>query len=347
MTMFASFRAPSAAALMAAGFAFVASIASAACSGDDPTPAAPVVDAGAEEAGDAGPSGPTRQTVTASSDSGVTLTASVVGDGAAVILVINGGPGFSYQSMEAFERYADRTRVVFYDQRGTGRSTAPSDVTKYGFEEQARDVEELRSALGVEKMHIVAHSWGALIALRYAATSPASVASLAIIGGAAPTRAGLLADRARFDQRIVDLQAEGRVPNPLPAPAGDDCMPVVEATNPAYFADPAFPMPGAIARMTCHNGTQTSTITAALLPPYDLAAEIAGFAAPSLLLNGADDAYGLESQAATAAALATASPTTATIPGAGHYPWFERPNETFAAIDAHLTAAGVPSAPTP
>ena len=67
-----------------------------------------------------------------------------------------------------FDRLADACRLVYYDQRGRGRSyagDAPDDVTMAG---DVDDLDCVRRSLGLETMAVLGHSWGCLVAMEYA-----------------------------------------------------------------------------------------------------------------------------------------------------------------------------------
>src|ERR1043165_9794895 len=81
---------------------------------------------------------------------GVTLYMEVTGAGSATPLVItNGGPGFSHNyehatmpgTTSAYETLAKKRRVVFYDQRGTGRSGALKAGTSCTLADQIADLD--------------------------------------------------------------------------------------------------------------------------------------------------------------------------------------------------------------
>ncbi|MDG1266610.1 MAG: alpha/beta fold hydrolase [Ilumatobacter sp.] len=103
-----------------------------------------------------------------------TIHMRVVGpvDASDTLIAIHGGPGLSLEAMTAFEMLAgaDR-RVVSYDQRGTGRSTVPTDLD-YRLDAHVDDLESIRSALGAEHVQLVGQSWGGAVAAAYAATHP-------------------------------------------------------------------------------------------------------------------------------------------------------------------------------
>ena len=82
-------------------------------------------------------------------------------------------------------------RVTLYDLRGHGRSEAPPDG--YSTATMSRDLEELLDELGIVRAHLIAHSFGGLVALRFALRNPERVASLVledVRGGSVSARAG-------------------------------------------------------------------------------------------------------------------------------------------------------------
>ncbi|WP_371400943.1 alpha/beta fold hydrolase [Kribbella sp. NBC_00662] len=90
-------------------------------------------------------------------------------DGAPLVLV-HGGPGESSYSIERSvgDAVAEFAPVVFYDQRGCGRTARPSDPSTYTMPQLVADLEELRTALGVERIVPWGVSFGCLLAAEYA-----------------------------------------------------------------------------------------------------------------------------------------------------------------------------------
>jgi pimeloyl-ACP methyl ester carboxylesterase len=68
--------------------------------------------------------------------------------------------------------------VLLYDLRGHGKSEAPP--TGYGVGDMADDLHALLRDRGIERAHIVAHSFGGMIALAHALRHPETVASLTL-----------------------------------------------------------------------------------------------------------------------------------------------------------------------
>ncbi len=84
------------------------------------------------------------------------------------IVFIAGGPGFSHVYLKShFQPLSHKFRLVFYDAVGRGRSEN-MDSNAYSIERDVADLEGLRDALGIEKWHVYGHSYGGVVAQRYA-----------------------------------------------------------------------------------------------------------------------------------------------------------------------------------
>ncbi len=95
------------------------------------------------------------------------------------LLVLHGGPGFPHDYLLDLARLSDGGRpVVFYDQLGCGRSDRPEDPTLWVMETFAAEVGAIRTALRLQRVHLLGHSWGGWLALEYALGKPAGLASL-------------------------------------------------------------------------------------------------------------------------------------------------------------------------
>lgn len=99
------------------------------------------------------------------------------GSGTPVVL-LHGGPGFSSYYMKPFEELGDDRIVVRYDQLGGGKSDTTSDTTLFNIPHFVRELDSLRSALGLETWHVFGHSWGTILALEYYRAHPERVSSL-------------------------------------------------------------------------------------------------------------------------------------------------------------------------
>jgi proline iminopeptidase len=116
------------------------------------------------------------------------------------VLFLHGGPG---QGSQTFARFAGPAmerdqRMIYLDQRGSGRSEKHWKK-EYSLDLMVDDLEQLRRHLNVERMALVGHSFGTLLALEYAAKHPARVSHL-VLSGAVVDFPGLL------DQACVRLE---------------------------------------------------------------------------------------------------------------------------------------------
>ena len=83
------------------------------------------------------------------------------GEGDDVVLCLHGWPQHWYEWRHLMPALADRHRVLALDLRGFGWSDAPRDG--YEKEELATDVLAVLDALGLERVKLVGHDWGAWI----------------------------------------------------------------------------------------------------------------------------------------------------------------------------------------
>jgi proline iminopeptidase len=102
------------------------------------------------------------------------------------VLALHGGPGGTYDYLLAFADLARHGyRVVFYDQLGCGRSDLARDEAEYSVERDVEDLDELRRALGLARVHLLGSSYGGLLAIAYALAHPEPLASLISVSGLA------------------------------------------------------------------------------------------------------------------------------------------------------------------
>ncbi|HEY0190008.1 MAG TPA: alpha/beta fold hydrolase [Kofleriaceae bacterium] len=126
---------------------------------------------------------------------GVQLYVEVIGSAAgAPLVVVNGGPGFDHTyehaavpgNASAWDLLARQRKVVFYDQRGNGKSSQLQPGQTCTLADQIADLEAVRAHLGVEKIDLLGHSWGGYLAMAYAARHPDHVRHLLVVDSAAP-----------------------------------------------------------------------------------------------------------------------------------------------------------------
>ena len=103
-------------------------------------------------------------------------------DGRLPLLCLHGGPGANWLHLKPYEALADERRVVFYDQLGAGNSAleAPHDPAMWTPELFVEEVDVVREALGLERVHVLGHSWGGMLGMQYATGRPQGLVSLIV-----------------------------------------------------------------------------------------------------------------------------------------------------------------------
>jgi proline iminopeptidase len=153
-----------------------------------------------------------------------------------------GGPGFSSSYLSNLGGLDAELELVLLDPRGTGVSDPAREPSGYTIDDYADDVEELRDHLGLERMWLLGHSHGGVVAMAYAARHPDRVERLilastllrhgseqeAAMQAAIETRAGepwYEEARAALETELKGNFADGR-----------ELMELVLAMMPFYFA---------------------------------------------------------------------------------------------------------------
>jgi len=259
-----------------------------------------------------------------------------------VLIAIHGGPGMTSDYMLNLEKLAgDDLAVVTYDQRGVGRSAnPPADPTSYTLEKYAEDLEAVRQSFGVDSVHLFGHSWGGIVALRYATLYPERVRSIVLMGSGPPTREGTLLCQQALVQRIIALAQQGIiVEHPEPGSRAAE-----RGYLPAYFSDPDFWFsaddPGRAPQLD-ERTTLVNDMTWAANASYDLTADMVGLNQRVLNLWGDDDPARPIASPAIVAALPNADVETVVLPHCGHF-WHECPEEFFEQVRAFLELPAAP-----
>ena len=268
---------------------------------------------------------------------GVRLYTRRVGDGAPVV-VLHGGPGAHHDYLlPQYDRLARGRSLLYYDQRGGGRSPVPREVP-VGWREHVADLEALRGHWGLERLALLGYSWGGLLAVLYALEHADRVARLALVSSAPVTAAW----RDEFERRFA-----ARMAQPWIARSRAELAALgLARTDPekyrrlafalsvaGYFHDPALAREMTPFRVT----ERTRRAVWESLGQYDLRDRIRrtfphGTAPRSLLLHGIYDPMPLEAARETAALLSTGVIELAT----GHAPHVEATQEFVRALDGFL-----------
>jgi proline iminopeptidase len=111
-----------------------------------------------------------------------------IGRGPALLL-LHGGPGADHTDFVPWLLpLARRHRLIFVDQRGSGRSERLADPRGYTVDAMIGDLEAVRKAFGLRRLDVLGHSFGGILAQAYAIRRPQSVRRLILAGTAASAR---------------------------------------------------------------------------------------------------------------------------------------------------------------
>lgn len=292
---------------------------------------------------------PPREGFVASAD-GVPVYYRVAGSGPDTIVVINGGPGAGHEVLAPDVAPLEaRYTVVFYDQRGGGRSGLP-DTALLVMDRFVADLDAVRRHLGMERMTLLAHSFGPLIAAAYARAHPRRVERMIFFGGLGPRREDATAfARTRAAQRDSVQERRWRdiarrLRSGTPAEAVQACRENTALMNELVAAE-GWPVRrgtscDAPAEAVVYGSRYTSRIVPRSLGDYDFARDLAGLGAPLLVITGDRDETPVPAHRAWAAAVPNGR--LLLIAGGGHYPHVERPDVFYPAVDAFM-AGGWPA----
>lgn len=144
--------------------------------------------------------------------------------GTSPLLFLHGGPGYNSYSFEAQAGKAleGRLRMIYLDQRGSGRSERPW-TGAYSMSAMVEDIEALRQQLGVPKLALMGHSFGGALALEYAAAYPAHVDKVVLVSAASSIPAACAARVAFLEKRYPADLSRARAAARERKETPDDC----------------------------------------------------------------------------------------------------------------------------
>lgn len=245
----------------------------------------------------------------------------------------------------SFDSLAKTFRIVTYDPRGRGRSE-PVKPDKVSLNHLLLDLETVRRAVSAERIAIIGWSGGGMESFVYALRNPDRVVRLVQLAPVAPRFVPygerMMADRAsRTDTARAAALGRRVAAGEFAADTAGLCRATNSVSNSALFADPTAPpdIPDA-----CVHPNEFPTRLAAYFGAlfqsfdgFDWRDSLASVTIPRLVIHGARDNTPLEGNLEWVRGQANAR--LVVIEGAGHWPHYERPRETIAAIAGFLGGA--------
>ena len=288
-----------------------------------------------------------REGYVVSADS-VRLFYRVIGNARDTIVAIHGGPGVDLESIYGdFKRLAPRHTVIFYDQRGTGRSDLP-DTSRLTAERQIADLEAIRRHFRLERMTLMAHSYGPLLAATYALAHPDHVRRMVFLAPVPPRRGDFW---SRFRQTMASRmdsaaqRQQGDAAKRLFDPANGD----VRAACREYWALALRPRlfdaeRGArlVKSDLCASDPKgiryglmvTNSAVMSSYGDWDLRTQLRTLMVPTLIVHGEVDAIPMDLVSEWATSLPNA--TLIRVPHAAHMVYAEQPALVWSRVEAFL-----------
>jgi proline iminopeptidase len=269
------------------------------------------------------------------------------------MIVLHGGPDFDQgYLLPDMDRLADRYQLIYYDQRGRGRSAADVQPDDVSLTSDIADLEKVRQYFRLDSTVLLGHSWGAVLALEYALRHPAQVSQLVLMNPAPASAQDLARFRKAYVQSLgaaMDRQRE--ILASAAYRAGDPDA--VAARYRIHFAH-------ALERRTDYEQLM-ATMKAGFIKQgkegilkaraaedalmrdtwnvdgYDLLSRLRNLNVPTLVITGDHDFI----PTFVAAHIAQAMPSAhlVTIKSCGHFAFLERPDDVRRALDGFFRDA--------
>lgn len=255
------------------------------------------------------------------------------------LLMLHGGPGAHHDYMlPQFLRLAASHQLVFYDQRGGGRSrdTGPSGV---GWQQHVDDLAHVIRELSLEPLTIIGYSWGGLLALLYALQAHRDTRY------PAPRRMVLVdpAPLSRpFRQAFEDEFARRQRSEAIRELREDLAQSGLRENDPEAWRQkqfelgvaPYFTRPEAASDLTPFRVTaKVQQSVWHSLGDYDLIPDLAVLHTPAFFIHGRHDPIPIESTEQGASAMRA---RLLVLERSGHVPYVEQPDALFSAIEQYL-----------
>jgi proline iminopeptidase len=244
-----------------------------------------------------------------------------------------GGPGFSSLYLDDLAGLGAELELVLLDPRGTGESDRPTDPRAYQVEDYVSDLEELRAHLGLERMHLLGHSHGGVVAMAYGATHPDHVERLILASTLACTspehtqamEAGVEkhADEPWYEDAKAALEAE----TAADFQSDDELGELAIREFPFYFAQYGEQERAYLEtlRADTPNADALRLFNNEIWETFDLRPQLPRITAPTLVITGQDDFItGPVSAAEIGAVMPEAQ--TVVLPETGHFIFVEAPD---------------------
>jgi proline iminopeptidase len=256
------------------------------------------------------------------------------------IVVVHGGPVLEHgYFLPHLAPLADSYELIFYDQRLSGRSAPSVDGATVRIDTFVEDIEALREQLDLRSIHLMGHSWGGLLAMRYATLYAENLRSLTLVSSMAASAALRQDEELIQDERITPedrrdratIQASDEFANRQAEAIRQLLLLSYRSAfhDRARIAELELYVPDDYVARSAQFGRMRAD-----LADFDYHDDIASVAVPVLILYGASEPAVYLGGAALRERVPHAE--FVTISDAGHFPFVERPQAFLRAVTEFL-----------
>lgn len=258
------------------------------------------------------------------------------------IFILHGAPGLDHTYLRpGMDALSEDHRLIYFDQRGTGKSTCDLNCESINMDAFVEDLESLRKAFNCRKMTLLAHSWGGLIALEYALKYPDKTKALLLMHSAPLSTKAMerfyenLALRLRpISDQLADIEASEEFKMRNPKLINRYFQMIFQK----YFWDEKNSnlLNIDLSEETASNYFIVSTlIDSDYLGEFDIYDQVAKITTPTLIIHGDSDP--IPEKYATEIHQAIKDSEFLLIARCGHFPFIEQPFALFRKINDFLT----------
>jgi len=244
------------------------------------------------------------------------------------LLVHHGGPGLDHTVIAPhLGPLAHHLRLICYDHRGSGRSARPHGADPYDIDRFVGDIAGVARGLGLDRFALLGHSFGGIVALRFALAHPGVLSHLILV--CSPTSHHFIDDVEAALPDYLDAQALSELDSLQDGEPSDHVIRrSLELLAPIYFRDP-----GDVSELGLDSvrfGPQTQAVWDSL-EGFDLRPRLGEIQVPTLVIAGAHD-RSVTPERAREAADALPQGRLLVMESSGHYPFVEEPEPFLSAV---------------
>jgi proline iminopeptidase len=273
---------------------------------------------------------------------GASLYVREIGQGQPII-ILHGGPSFDHNYLlPDMDRLANAFRLIYYDQRGRGKSAENVGPATVSIQSEIDDLDTVRAYFHLEHVTLLGHSWGGLLAMEYALRYPDRVSHLVLMNTAPASHDDCVLFERERDTSVPEDTAILRDLESRPEDAEGD--PDARAAYSRVYFRGTLRSPELLDRLierlrvdwTTDGILKERAIGERLWnetygsPDYDLLPRLTGLRVPTLILHGDYDFVPVA--CATHIAEAIPGANLVVVHDCGHFSYIERPEDVHNAL---------------